>query len=113
MLCICRVPCQVRVNAGIMTFEIGDIAEFKKCPPHFEAIEGNAQYSIDFRTAGEEELLNAEYELQALLDFVKETYKKTLKGSKEEIVKKFVDIRMREDNIVDPNALAAIDPTKK
>ena len=101
MLCVCRVPCQKRDNGGyIRTFKVGDIFEFAKCPEHFEPIEpvveGMATVAVDFGTAKEPELLNAEYDLEDLRKYLKETYDKTTKiTDKEKLVAMLIDCRYR------------------
>ena len=101
MLCVCRKACQRRDNAGyIRTFKAGDVFDFEKCPTLFEPIEpvveGMATVAVDFGTAKEPELLNAEYDLEDLREYLKETYDKTTKiTDKETLVAMLIDCRYR------------------
>ena len=101
MLCVCRIPCQKRDSAGyIRTFKAGDVFDFDKCPAHFEPIElvveGMETVAVDFGTAKEPELLNAEYDLEDLRKYLKETYDKTTKiTDKEKLVAMLIDCRYR------------------
>lgn len=101
MLCVCRKACQRRDNAGyIRTFKAGDVFDFEKCPTLFEPIEpvveGMATVAVDFGTAKEPELLNAEYDLEDLRKYLKETYDKTTKiTDKEKLVAMLIDCRYR------------------
>lgn len=104
MKCIAVTPTQARLDGGgIRTFADGDIWEFKKCPPNFEPMEGKNAKEIDFDNAGEAELMEAEYELQDLKDFIEEKYgKKAGSRGKEKTVAFLLDCRYREIN-GDPN----------
>ena len=101
MLCVCRQACQRRDSAGyIRTFKAGDVFDFEKCPTLFEPIEpvveGMATVAVDFGTAKEPELLNAEYDLEDLRKYLKETYDKTTKiTDKEKLVAMLIDCRYR------------------
>ena len=101
MLCVCRRACQRRDNAGyIRTFKAGDVFDFEKCPTLFEPIEpvveGMETVAVDFGTAKEPELLNAEYDLEDLRKYLKETYDKTTKiTDKEKLVAMLIDCRYR------------------
>ena len=101
MLCVCRMACQQRDSAGyIRTFKAGDVFDFEKCPTLFEPIEpvveGMATVAVDFGTAKEPELLNAEYDLEDLRKYLKETYDKTTKiTDKEKLVAMLIDCRYR------------------
>lgn len=101
MLCVCRVACQKRDSGNhIRTFRPGDVFDFAKCPSYFEPIEpvveGMAVVAVDFGTAKEPELLNAEYDLESLREYLKETYDKTTKiTDKEKLVAMLIDCRYR------------------
>ena len=103
MLCVCRQACQKRDSAGyIRTFGVGDVFEFDKCPAHFEPIEpiveGMETVAVDFATAKEPELLNAEYDLEGLRAYLKETYNKVTKiTDKEKLVAMLLDCRYRAE----------------
>ncbi len=97
MKCICKITCQTRDDTGyIRTFEAGQVFDFKKCPTHFKVLEG----PIDFNTAKEEELLEAEYKLQDLKDFILKKYKrKAGSRQKEATVALLLDSRYREVDV--------------
>lgn len=106
MLCVCRQACQKRDRAGyIRTFKVGDVFDFEKCPALFEPIEpiepiveGMETVAVDFATAKEPELLNAEYDLEDLRVYLKDTYNKVTKiTDKEKLVAMLLDCRYRAE----------------
>ena len=103
MLCVCRQACQKRDSAGyIRTFKVGDVFDFEKCPALFEPIEpiveGTETVAVDFATAKEPELLNAEYDLEDLRVYLKDTYNKVTKiTDKEKLVAMLLDCRYRAE----------------
>jgi len=103
MKCVCRRQCQIRMPAGkIRFFEEGAVEDFKECPSSFELIEGK-DVKVDFGTAKKEELMESEFELKELRDFIYSKYKKkTGSTSKNTVVKLLLDCRYRD--IGDVNA---------
>ena len=103
MLCVCRQACQKRDRSGyIRTFKVGDVFDFKQCPTYFEPIEpiveGMETVAVDFATAKEPELLNAEYDLEDLRVYLKDTYNKVTKiTDKETLVAMLLDCRYRAE----------------
>lgn len=103
MKCVCRNTCQVRLEGGqIKFFKRGEVWEFDQCPAHFEPIEvleaGDVKIVplVDFAIAQEEELLNAEYDLEELRTYLKDTYGKvTSMTDKEKLVAMLLDARFR------------------
>ena len=96
MKCVCRTPCQARVNDKILTFVAGQVIEFegiKEAPIHFESLESAIP---DFATATDAELLAAKWSFKQLDEFTKSEYKLAMpKGSKAEMVMRLVDMRLR------------------
>jgi len=108
MKCVAKKRCQTRKDDGkIRTYAKGDIDEFKKCPKNFTPIAGESEEAkIDFATAGEEELLAADYDLEELKAFIEETYKKKAgKRGKDKLVEFLLDCRFRSLGDVDLNKL--------
>lgn len=98
MKCVCRKRCQARLDSGkIATFAKGEVADFLICPPHFEPLEGEKAAAIDFNTAGEDELLEAEYDPADLKKYIEETFdKKPGNRGKEKLVDFLIDCRFRQ-----------------
>jgi len=94
MKCVCVRGCYVANAEGRhQQFEVGQIAEFVVCPSHFVELGGK---KIDFNTAGEAELLEAEYELDNLKEFIEKRYdKKSGNRGKERTVALLLDCRYR------------------
>jgi len=94
MKCVCERDCQVRINGKIITFARGDVVDLEEEHRYFRNIEGG---DIDFSIAGEEELLEAEYDLNDLKAYIRETYGKNPRNrGKENTVKMLLDCRFRE-----------------
>lgn len=97
MKCIATKPCQYRDKAGVVhTVGVGAVRDFDECPRFFESLESEETAPIDFDTAGEEELLEREYELDDLKAFIFEKYgKKSGSRGKEKTVAYLLDCRFR------------------
>jgi hypothetical protein len=93
------------MDAGnIRFFETGAVWDFVVCPTHFEPMEGDAPYVVNFDTAGEQELLAAEFELDALRMYIETKYdRKTGNRGKEKLVEMLLDCRFREVTKADLN----------
>ena len=98
MKCVCIKECQTRNSSGkVQFFMRGDVYDFKKCPTHFRPLEGPKAEGVDFATAGEQELLEAEYDLDELKDYIKEKYdRKPGNRGKERTVAMLLDCRFRD-----------------
>jgi len=76
MKCVCRRTCQIKVKRDgkvkIITVDAGTVMDFKKCPVHFDELDVGP---IDFSTAREEELLEADFDLKDLKKYILDTYK--------------------------------------
>jgi hypothetical protein len=94
MKCICRTACQVRVQGGkIITFAEGQVYDFEEVPMHFESVESA---ELNFATATEAELLALKWSYKQIAAFAQEAYALDLpKGSKTELVKRLLDMRLR------------------
>ncbi len=91
---VCEKACQVRINGRIVTFAKGDLADLEKDHRHFRNLE---EGGVDFETAKEPELLEAEYDLDDLKAFIKERYGKNPRNrNKENTVKMLLDCRYRD-----------------
>lgn len=99
MKCICERKCQIEVNGYVTLMHEGDIIDADKCPKLFRPMAGETKEAgpIDFETAKEEELLEAEYELKDLKTFIKEKFdRRAGKKSRSATVKMLLDCRYRE-----------------
>lgn len=101
MKCVAEQMCQVRLDDGsIRTFDRGDVWDFKELPPNFRAIGGDSKTKappINFETAQENELLEAEYDLEALKDYIALKFnKKAGQRGKEKTVEFLLDCRYRD-----------------
>jgi hypothetical protein len=105
MKCVCRKTCQIRMDDGsIKFFHEGAIQDFVVCPTHFEPMGGDAPYVVNFDTAGEQELLAAEFELDALRMYIETKYdRKPGNRGKEKLVEMLMDCRFREVTKADLN----------
>lgn len=105
MKCVAVRKCQsIRDDGKIVFYMKGDIEEFKKCPAHFRPIEGKDAPRIDFATAGEAELLEAEYELADLKKFIEDRYDmKPGNRGLEKTVAFLLDCRFRDLGDMDLN----------
>jgi hypothetical protein len=104
MKCVAEQPCQVRLDDGsIRTFDKGEVWEFETVPPNFRSLEDILE-GIDFETAGEAELLESEYDLDELKDFILKKFKKKAGGrGKEKTVEFLIDCRYRDLSTTDLN----------
>lgn len=91
------------MDAGnIKFFAVGEIGDFLTCPPHFEPMEGDAPYVVNFDTAGETELLGAEFDLDALRLYIETKYdRKPGNRGKDKLVELLLDCRFREVSSAD------------
>ena len=112
MKCVAVERCQARDDSGkIRMFSKGAVWDFKECPPNFrpiagEAKEGEKPVKIDFETASEDELLEADYDIEELRDFISEKYdKKPGNRGKEKLVEMLLDCRYRDIGNNDLNKL--------
>lgn len=98
MKCVANVRCQAINGAGqIQFYKKGEVDEFEECPPSFSPIEGADVAPIDFDTAGEAELLESEYNIDDLKQYILEKYnKKAGSRGKEKTVALMLDCRFRD-----------------
>ena len=101
MKCICEKDCLIANPQGKMQhFTKGMVVEYGVCPNHFRPLEKG---KINFATAGEEELLEAEYELDDLKEFIFKKYsRKAGNRGKERTIAMLLDCRYRALDF-DPN----------
>jgi hypothetical protein len=99
MECICLEKCltttSVRGKVRPRFFYPGAVRTFDECPPHWSPLEST---DFDFMTASEEELLaRGDWEIEELIEFVKETYDVTLRRGmrRDTYVEKLMDARYR------------------
>lgn len=93
MKCVCETTCQVRVNGRITFVKEGEVFEFDKCPRNFRPVAGE---NINFLTASEEELLEANWKFSDAAKAIFEAYKVKLKqAEKSDVVKQILDARYR------------------
>jgi hypothetical protein len=60
MECLCLITCQARRDDGSVTYvKRGEVRTFLKCPEYFTPVDSIG--SVDFTTAGEEELMAASW----------------------------------------------------
>lgn len=103
---VCVKACQVRINGKIHTFKKGELADLKEDHKFFRNLE-EREYEIDFDKAGEEELLEAEYDLDDLKAYIKEKYGVNPRNrNKENTVKMLLDCRYRA---LDPSELERLE----
>ena len=67
---VCEKACQVRVAGKIQTFRKDDVVDLDGPHHCFRKVGEN----LDFATATEDELLEADFELKELRDFIRENY---------------------------------------
>lgn len=103
MKCVCERDCLIANPQGkIQHFSRGMVVEYPVCPDHFRPLEKG---KINFATAQEEELLEAEYNLDDLKAFIEEKYgRKAGNRGKERTVSMLLDCRFRALD-VDPNLM--------
>ena len=98
MKCVCRKRCQVRrdVDGKIVFFAKGDVENFVVCPTHFEPIEGEDAVALNFDNAQEQELLESEFDLDSLKDYIREKYDRNPSNrGKEKTIEFLLDCRFR------------------
>ena len=103
MKCVAVERCQARDDSGkIRMFSKGKVWDFKECPPNFRPIAGETvgeekPVKIDFEKASEDELMEAEYDIEELREFIIEKYdKKPGNRGKEKLVEMLLDCRYRD-----------------
>ncbi len=96
MKCVAVRACQARGDDGkVRTYRTGQIDHFSKCPAHFKSLEDPA-YVVDFLTASQDELLNADWKFEAAAKAIKEALNVDLKFSeKANVVDAILDARYR------------------
>lgn len=96
MKCVAVRACQARGDDGkVRTYRPGQIDRFSKCPTHFKSLEDPA-YAVDFLTASQDELLNADWKFEDAVKVVKEAFNVDLKFSeKANVVDAILDARYR------------------
>jgi len=93
MLYVCEKRCQVRVSGRVVTVRKGDVQELEEEHPCFRKIGED----LDFATAGEAELLEADFELKELKDFIREKYGKNPRTrNRENTIRMLLDCRYRD-----------------
>jgi len=94
---VCHTPCQIRNKDNkIITVSTGEVVELDAPHKLFRAIEGEGS-KIDFETASEEELLEAEYPLKDLKEYILKTYGKHARNrNREHTVELLLDCRFRK-----------------
>ena len=106
MKCVALVQCQTRRDDGrIAPYNAGDVGEFEKCPPNFKPLAGESEDAmpIDFDKAQEQELLESEFDLDALKEYIEKKYdRKAGNRGKEKTIDMLLDCRFRSLD-VDPN----------
>lgn len=106
MKCVCEKWKQIRMPDGSRkVFRPGDVGEFDECPKNFRSLAGETKeaFPIDFKTAKEQELLEAEYDLSVLKKFIEDEFGlKAGNRGKEKTVELLLDARYRKLD-VDPN----------
>lgn len=91
---VCEKPCQLRKGNQILTFQKGDLVDLKKDHPYFRNLERG---ELSFETAGEEELLAANFNLADLKEFIKERYGKNPRNrNRDNTIKMLLDCRYRD-----------------
>lgn len=98
MKCVALRSCQAVLPTGkARYFDRGEVYDFPECPTHFRPLEGDDAAPVSFDTAGEQELLEAEYDLDALKQYIEDRYgKKPGNRGKEKTVEMLIDCRYRE-----------------
>jgi hypothetical protein len=89
---VCERTCQIRKNGKIITVDKDAVIELDDAHPLFRVVgEG-----LDFATAGEEELMAADFDLEELKEYIKEVYGKNPRNRrKEKTVEMLLDCRYR------------------
>ena len=104
MKCVARKRCQARAGEYIRTFKRGEVFDFDECPPHFEPIEGVKAVAINFENASEDELREAEYDLDTLKEYIRLKYDKNpANRGKKKTVSMLLDCRYRSLDHIDLN----------
>jgi len=96
MKCVCKRPCQIRLDNGfIQFFRKHDVCEFEKCPPHFEEIE---QAPVDFAVDTEEVLMEKTWKPADAIKYIVSCgaqFVKTKDTTKDQLVAAILDARYR------------------
>ena len=90
---VCERACQIRKDGRIITVSKGMVLDLDE-PKNYFRLLGE---KLDFATAGEEELLEAEFDLEELKQYIKDTYGKNPGNrGKEKTIAMLLDCRYRE-----------------
>jgi len=96
MKCVAIRKCQVRIDGKIRTVNRGVVVDIDEPGVHFRPIEGAKSMPINFDNAQEQELLEADYNLDDLKEFILQKYdKKAGNRGKEKTVELLLDCRYR------------------
>ena len=105
-------PCQIRLETEkIVTLKLGDVIDYAEEHPHLRPISTatvavDAAYT-DFETAGEDELFEAEYDLEELKHYIKSRYDVPVRvKSKKKLIEKLLDCRFRDLTVADRQPVA-------
>ena len=96
--CVCVRDCQAEVRRvddkpKYRFFSKGQVGYFEECPEHFRKLDAG---SIDFLTASEEELQEADFNLEKLKKFILDTFdRKAGTRGKEKTIEMLLDCRYR------------------
>jgi len=102
MKAVCIERCQVRIGKHIKTCAVDEVVDIKERHPCFKILK--APSVIDFATAEEAELLEAEYDLDHLRSYIEKTFdKKPGNRGKEKLVEMLLDYRFRLQDDVPPS----------
>lgn len=94
MKCICKQKCFIPYEGRNRLFKQGEVFDFEKCPTHFAPLSS----SVDFLTAGEDELMNSKWNPDKAKVAIKDAYGVTITATateKEKIVEQILDARNR------------------
>lgn len=96
MKCVCEKDCyQPNPQGYNRLYQCGDVDDFEKCPEYFVSLE-TEDYVVNFLTASENELLEAQWKFSDAADAVKEAYGINLKKTeKSDIVRQILDAKFR------------------
>lgn len=86
----------IDLSGKVHTVREGKTINMPNLQPNFRRIGKKSGDDVDFATAGEEELLEANYDLKDLVAFADEHYKKKIRTKdRDTAVAKFLDARFR------------------
>lgn len=90
---VCVRKCNIAIDgARKQLYKPGNVVDTKKCPSHFEPLNGPVQ----FGTSTEDVLLNSEWTFEDAEAFIKDAYDIELeRKSKPEVVTQIIDARER------------------